>query len=142
MRNILFIFLVTFCFTQVLAQDVNAKVLNPWQESSSPSNDSIFTFVEELPEFPGGDVELVKFIYANLKYEKVKKKKYESVKVQVRFVVDEHGNVINPVVTKSISAELDAEAVRVVSLLPQFKPGKNKGKPVKFYYTVPVVFKL
>ncbi|MDB5283779.1 MAG: family metallopeptidase [Bacteroidota bacterium] len=113
------------------------------QKDSTGGNDSkIFTFVEHVPEFPGGDMGVIKFLQQNIKYPKRERNKDIQGKVIVRFVVDIDGSVKDVVVVNSVSPGLDKEAVRVVKLLPKFKPGTQQGKPVMVYYNLPIKFSL
>lgn len=102
----------------------------------------VFTFVEQNPEYPGGDGELIKFISKNLRYPQMEKDNKIQGKVLVRFVVMEDGSVNDVTVMRSVSPGLDKEAVRVVKLLKGFTPGKQQGKPVRVYFNFPVYFKL
>ena len=105
-------------------------------------NDSvagIFNYVEQLPS-PAFD--LNKFLAENLHYPPVAEKKGIQGKVKVRFTVDELGRVGEVEVTEHVSPELDAEAIRVVLLMPDWRPGKQNGDPVKVIYTLPLSFKL
>src|ERR1043165_2016507 len=111
-------------------------------EPSATETPRVFTFVEQNPEFPGGDGALIKFIQRNLKYPKLERKKNIEGKVLVRFIVNEDGQVSDAYVAKGVSPGLDKEAVRVVSMLPKFKAGKQQGKPIKVYFNIPIVFKL
>jgi TonB family protein len=101
-----------------------------------------FVIVEEMPLYPGGEGELLKFIQDNLKYpEEAKEQKIEG-KVIIRFVVNTEGKTEGISVLKGIHPLLDAEAIRVVSLLSGWKPGMQGGKPVPVWYMVPVNFVL
>ena len=97
----------------------------------------IFTFVEQNPEYPGGDESLMKFIRLNSKFPI--DKTYKGRKVLIRFVVEPDGSVNEVTVTRSINPELDAEAIRLAKLL-WFVPGKQQGKPVRVYFNLPVTF--
>jgi protein TonB len=106
------------------------------------SPDEPYVVVEEMPLFPGGDSALIDFIVKNTHYpEKAKLSKTEG-KVIVRFCVNEKGGVDRVSVLKGVNPELDAEANRVVSTLPAFKPGRQSGKDVPVWYMVPIDFKL
>ena len=85
---------------------------------------------------------MYKFINSNLVYPKAAKEKNISGKVNVRFSVDTDGSISGVSVVKGINPELDAEAIRVIKLLPAWKPGKLEGKPVKVWYSMPVTFTL
>ena len=104
--------------------------------------EKVFDMVEVAPEFPGGELELRKFIAINVKYPSQAKKKGIQGKVYVKFVVDKTGAVSNVEVVRSVDPLLDAEAVRVLSSLPDWTPGENEGKPVNVHFTVPINFQL
>lgn len=115
----------------------------PQSDSShSPAKPLIYNLVEQHPEYPGGDFELTKFLRAHSKYPTPDIKDHTTPrrKVLVRFVVEADGNVDEVEVTKSLTPELDAEAVRLVKLLPPFIPGRQQGKPVRVYFNLPVTF--
>lgn len=101
-----------------------------------------FMIVEEMPMFGSGTADLMKYLSANIKYPTVSAEQGVQGKVVVQFVVGTHGEILNPVVVKSVDPYLDKEAIRVISTMPKWKPGKQRGKAVRVKYTVPVVFKL
>ena len=101
-----------------------------------------FVVVEEMPMFPGGESELLKFIAENTQYPEVAKENNIQGKVIVRFCVTSKGGVDKVEILKGVDPELDKEAVRVVKTLPTFKPGKQGGKPVPVWYMVPINFTL
>jgi periplasmic protein TonB len=101
-----------------------------------------FVVVEEMPMFPGGDNALLKFIGENTIYPEVAKENNIQGRVIVRFCVTAKGGVSQVSVLKGVDPELDKEAMRVVTTLPPFKPGKQGGKPVPVWYMVPITFTL
>ena len=101
-----------------------------------------FVVVEEMPMFPGGDSTLLKYISQNVKYPENAKKNNIQGRVIIRFCVTAKGNIDRVSVLRGVDPEIDAEALRVISSLPQFKPGKQGGKEVPVWYMVPVVFAL
>ncbi|HNY14205.1 MAG TPA: energy transducer TonB, partial [Bacteroidales bacterium] len=101
-----------------------------------------FVVVEEMPMFPGGDAELLKYIGEHTNYPEVAKENNIQGRVIVRFCVTAKGSVSQISVLKGVDPELDKEAMRVVSTLPPFKPGKQGGKPVPVWYMVPITFTL
>jgi TonB family protein len=101
-----------------------------------------FVVVEEMPMFPGGDSALLAYIAKNTTYPEEAKKNGVQGRVIVRFCVTEEGKVSLVTVLKGVSPELDKEAIRVVSSLPSFYPGKQGGKPVPVWYMVPITFGL
>ena len=101
-----------------------------------------FVVVEEMPMFPGGDTELLKYISEHTQYPEVAKENNIQGRVVVRFCVTSKGGVNQVSILKGVDAELDKEAIRVVNTLPTFKPGKQGGKPVPVWYMVPITFTL
>jgi TonB family protein len=101
-----------------------------------------FVVVEEMPMYPGGEAELLKFIADNTKYPEAAKADTIQGKVIVRFIVNTEGNTEGITVLKGVHPLLDAEAVRVVKLLSGFKPGMQGGKAVNVWYMVPINFTL
>jgi len=112
------------------------------EKPASPGQETPFVLVEEMPIFPGGDSTLLAYISRNTKYPEVAKNNKIQGKVIVRFCVSATGSVDRISILKGINPELDTEAARVVSSLPEFKPGKQGGKPVPVWYMVPVNFTL
>jgi periplasmic protein TonB len=101
-----------------------------------------FVVVEEMPMYPGGDAELLKYIAEHTQYPEVAKENNIQGRVIVRFCVTSKGGVSQVSILKGVDSELDAEAIRVVNTLPAFKPGKQGGKPVPVWYMVPITFTL
>jgi len=105
--------------------------------------DTTWSYVDKMPVFAGGDAELLKFIMTNTRYPDVAKKNGIMGRVIVKFIVEPDGSVSNISIMKGVSPEIDAESVRVVSLLPKFEsPGIEKGKAVPVWYMVPITFSL
>ena len=101
-----------------------------------------FYVVEEMPMFQGGDAAIQKYIGDNVVYPEVAKENNIQGRVIVKFCVTPTGGVDQVSVLKGVDPELDAEVVRVVKTLPKFKPGKQGGKPVPVWYTIPINFQL
>ncbi len=97
---------------------------------------------EIMPQFPGGFNELVRYLSTNIKYPKKARRQGISGKVVLKFIVDVDGSIQNITVEKSVSEELDEEAIRVVKKMPKWQPGLFDGTKVKVYYLLPVSFKL
>ena len=102
----------------------------------------IFQVVEEMPEFPGGMAECMKFLGNSIKYPAEAHKNGIQGRVIVSFVVTDEGDIQNPVIVKGVDSLLDAEALRVIQMMPKWKPGKQRGKAVNVKFTIPVTFKL
>ena len=101
-----------------------------------------FVVVEEMPMFPGGDAELLKYIAEHTTYPDIAKENNIQGRVIIRFCVTAKGGVSQVSILKGVDPELDKEAIRVVNTLPAFKPGKQGGKPVPVWYMVPITFTL
>ena len=101
-----------------------------------------YTMVEQMPQFPGGDRELLSFIAKNLHYPTIAQENGIQGKVFVRFVVSATGDVKDVKVMRSLDPYCDKEAIRVIQSLPKWIPGRQNGRNVPVYYTVPITFKL
>lgn len=101
-----------------------------------------FLIVEDMPSYPGGDAALLGFISKNIKYPRQAKRMGVEGKVHLSFVIDTDGRVTDVKVLRGIGAGCDEEAVRVLKLLPNFSPGKQRGVPVKVQMQLPVSFQL
>ncbi len=102
----------------------------------------VFFIVEEMPDFPGGQLALRKFIAQAIKYPVIAQENGIQGKVFVNFVVEKDGSVTKATIARGVDPSLDKEALRVVNSLPKWKPGKQGGKPVRVSYTVPINFVL
>ncbi|WP_338158608.1 TonB family protein [uncultured Phocaeicola sp.] len=123
-------------------QAVEIKYVAPVVEEEEPEEAEIFMVVEEMPEFPGGMAECLKFLGKNIKYPTIAQENGVQGRVIVQFVVNQDGSIVDPVVVRSVDPYLDKEALRVIKTMPKWKPGKQRGKAVRVKYTVPVTFKL
>ncbi|MGL5545734.1 MAG: TonB family protein [Tannerellaceae bacterium] len=111
------------------------------QEPQDEALGEVFVTVEDMPEFPGGPGELMKFIASHVKYPAVAVEKKIQGRVVVQFIVSKTGQVVDAKIARGVDPSLDAEALRVVSSMPKWKPGSQRGVPVNVKYTVPVQFK-
>ena len=102
----------------------------------------VFTIVEEMPSYPGGDQKMYEYLGKNIKYPQIARESSIQGRVFVNFVVEPDGSVSNVKVLRGIGGGCDEEAVRVVKSMPKWKAGKQRGKAVRVSYTLPVVFKL
>jgi len=151
MKRTIFIVLIGLLtvFSSVQAQDKKTSVdsidivdISKHKSKIPTKSGSTFGPTEEMPQFPGGEIELLKFIMRNLKNPSVNGEEMVQGKVICRFIIDIDGSVIQPEVIRSLDRFSDAEALKVIRLLPKFTPGKQNGKVVRVWYTVPVTFKL
>lgn len=111
------------------------------EQAKTEENDT-FEEVEEMPQYVGGQEAMMKYISVNVKYPEQAKTDKVQGKVFVSFVVNSSGKVENTKVVRGVHPALDAEAMRVISLMPDWKPGKQGGKAVKVAFTVPIQFRL
>lgn len=123
-------------------QAVDVKYVPIEVEEEPVEEEQIFQVVEEMPEFPGGMAECLKFLAKNIKYPTIAQENGVQGRVIVQFVVNSDGTIVDPVVMRSVDPYLDKEALRVIKMMPKWKPGKQRGKAVRVKYTVPVTFKL
>lgn len=114
----------------------------PEPVNESDDNTPVFEVVEQMPEFPGGNKAMMEFLRSNIKYPAEAAAKKEQGRVIAQFIVDKEGNITNPILVRSVSPELDAEALRIISVMPKWKPGMQRGKAVSVKYTVPISFNL
>lgn len=106
------------------------------------NEDEVFTAVEAMPKFPGGQTGLFQYLARSIKYPVIAQKNKEQGRVIIQMVVSKDGSLSDIKVLRSVSPSLDAEAVRVVGNMPKWEPGMQKGQPVSVKYTIPIVFRL
>ena len=100
------------------------------------SNDSIYWIVEKMPEYPGGDIALRKYIAQNIKYDNIHTEDIECLtKIYVRFHIDENGEVKSPKIVRGCS---NSNILEIIENMPKWKPGEHKGKKVKVRYNIPI----
>lgn len=112
------------------------------KEAEAEDPNKIYDNAEVMPEYPGGQVALMRYIAQNVKYPKSAQENGTQGKVVVQFVVDTDGSIINAYVLTSVDPDLDTEALRVIKSMPRWTPGKQKGKNVRVKYAVSVKFRL
>ena len=111
-------------------------------EAPKEEETKVFDVVEQMPSFPGGDAELMKFLSSHIKYPVVAEENGIQGRVIAQFVVERDGSISDVKVIKSVDPSLDKEAIRVLKSMPKWIPGKQNGAPVRVKYTVPVTFRL
>lgn len=131
MKKLLFILML--CFTALATAGA--------QQTEKPLG-KVYDIVEVMPQFPGGQGELMKYLRNNVKYPAEAQKKKIEGRVIVTFVVNKKGRITHPTVVRSAHPLLDAEALRVVKRMPKWTPGRMNGEPVNVKYALPVTFKL
>lgn len=136
-------FLIFFVFQFLFSFAQNNSQSSTKADAVAPENE-IFTIVEQMPEFPGGQSALMNYLSSNIKYPEECRKMGVEGKVFIKFIVDKLGNINSVQVLRGIPDGLlmEKEAVRVIQAMPKWSPGKQNGKPVDVYFTLPVAFKL
>lgn len=125
--------------------DTKIEIAAPVQQvvEEEEVEEEVFVVVEKMPEFPGGQAALFKFLSENVKYPVIAQENGIQGRVICQFVVNKDGSIVDvEVVRTGGDASLDKEAVRVIKSMPKWHPGQQRGKPVRVKYTVPVNFKL
>ena len=129
-----------------VASRASTNIENSKPIPTAPVKDSddeeVFMVVEKMPEFPGGMAELMKFLQQNVKYPVQAMKDSIQGRVVVQFTIKKTGEVANATAIRSVSPELDAEAIRVVNAMPLWKPGEQRGQAVNVKFTLPIQFRL
>lgn len=130
------------CVADTAAQIEVIETVEPHMESVEEPSDVTFTVVEQMPQFPGGEQELFKFIGGTIKYpEDAEEAGIEGV-VYVTFVVEKDGTIGGARVLRGIGGGCDEEAVRVIRAMPAWEPGMQRGKAVRVQYNLPIRYKL
>lgn len=111
-------------------------------EEEQRDTGEIFMIVEEMPEFPGGQAALQKYLASSVKYPVIAQENGIQGRVYIQFVINTKGEVTNATVLRGVDPSLDREALRVVEAMPKWKPGKQRNRPVRVSYTVPINFVL
>ena len=123
-------------------KETKVEVAQIVTEEKEKVEEEIFVVVENMPEFPGGELALRKFISTAIKYPSIAQENGIQGKVFVNFVVDRDGRISNAKIARGVDPSIDKEALRVVMTLPKWKPGMQRGKTVRVSYTVPISFQL
>lgn len=112
------------------------------EEEEEVAEEEIFTIVETNPSFPGGEAKMYKYLGQNMKYPPIARDNNIQGRVYVSFVVEKNGNITDVRVLRGIGGGCDEEAIRVVKAMPKWSAGKQRGKPVRVRFNLPIVFKL
>lgn len=110
--------------------------------AQTKKNNMVFDVVEVMPQFPGGQIAMMKYIMENMKYPEQAMKEGIQGRVTVRFIVEKDGSISDVKPVLSVHPLLNKEAVRVVESMPKWTPGKQNGKPVRVRFNLPIMFKL
>lgn len=141
--------------TPVVAPPVVEKAPPPPPPPPAPKEDEIFKVVEDQPAFPGcesvtnkdekkkcSDEKMLQFIYSNIKYPAIARENGVEGTAVIRFVVEKDGSITAPEIVRDIGAGCGEEAMRVVKMMPHWNPGKQRGRPVRVQFNLPIRFKL
>ena len=121
---------------------INVAPVISAKEEEEEEEAQVFFIVEDMPEFPGGEMALRTYIANAINYPVIAQENGIQGKVYVTFVVGKDGSVSNASIARGVDPSIDKEALRVINSLPKWKPGKQRGKPVNVSYTVPINFQL
>ena len=133
----------TIATSEETNQAVEIKYVPVAVEEEEPEEQTIFEVVEQMPEFPnGGMAGLMQYLSKNIKYPTIAQDNGTQGRVTVQFVVNRDGSIVDAKVLRGVDPYLDKEAIRVISSMPKWKPGMQRGKAVRVKYTVPVMFRL
>lgn len=130
-------FLLLFTAMVVLNGNISAQ-----KNTGASSTAQTFTFVEQMPEFPGGQSKLLEYLSQNIHYPDSARNADIQGRVTIKFVINEDGSISDAQLLRGIGGGCDEEALRVVKAMPRWKPGKQQGKPVRVYFTLPITFRL
>ena len=119
-----------------------AEVTEALPQVTADKDTAVLRTVEQIPEFPGGIVQFMKWLTRNLRYPPQAQQQKIQGKVVVSFIVNKDGSISSPTVVKSVDPMLDNEAMRVVKMMPRWKPGLEKGKPCRTMFAIPINFVL
>jgi TonB family protein len=137
--KVLFALIVAICLTVVSVVNTEGSTNRAKTEKVKGK---VYEKVEQMPEFPGGQTELINFLMKSVKYPQQAMESAIQGKVFVSFVVGKKGSVLNAKIERGVDPLLDAEALRVVNSMPKWIPGKEKGKDVAVQFTLPISFRL
>jgi len=124
------------------ASSISATDIEHKEVVEEPEKLQIFSHVEVMPQFPGGDAALIKWLADNIQYPAIAKEQGTQGRVSLRFVVKPDGTIDDVQIVKGLDTSCDNEAVRVVKMMPKWIPGKQNGNPVYVYYSLPITFRL
>jgi protein TonB len=143
MKAIQFILPLMMISKIMLGQEIKLEAA-PLPVDAIAPEEEVLTFVEQMPEFPGGQSALIKYLSSNIQYPETCRKMGVEGKVFIKFVIDKEGIINQVAVLRGISDcnLLEKEALRVVRSMPKWTPGKQNGKAVNVYFTLPISFKL
>jgi protein TonB len=123
-------------------EDTRVEIIEAPAPEENTNELEVFTIVENMPEFPGGEAAMRKYIGKNIKYPNLARENKVEGTVYIQFVINQNGEISDVKILRGIGAGCDEEALRVIKKMPAWAPGKQRGKPVRVQFTLPVKFKL
>lgn len=133
---------LTIASTEDQTKYIDIRAVEHVIVEEEPQEEALFQVVEKMPEFPGGTAALLKYLTDNMQYPSVCSENNIQGRVLVSFVVNRDGSIVDIEVVRSVNPYLDKEAVRVVSTMPKWEPGEQRGKTVRVKFNLPVNFRL
>ena len=133
---------VGYASESIVANNPQRKYVFTLQKDGSGDSGKPFDVVEQMPQFPGGHAALLQYLAQNIRYPEAAHKAGIQGRVIANFVVEKDGSITEGRIVKSVSPELDAEALRVINSMPNWIPGRQNGEAVRVKYTIPVTFQL
>lgn len=133
---------VGYASESIVANNPQQKYIFTLQKDGSGDSGKPFDVVEQMPQFPGGHAALLQYLAQNIRYPEAAHKAGIQGRVIANFVVEKDGSITEAKIVKSVSPELDAEALHVINSMPQWIPGRQNGEAVRVKYTIPVTFQL
>lgn len=127
---------------QVQQQKASQKAQQETVSQTNPSEEPVFTVVETLPQYPGGQEAMIQYMVNNIKYPEEAKKNGVQGTVFIKFIVEKDGTITHTEVIRGVGSGCDEEALRVVSGMPKWSPGKDKNEPVRVEFALPIKFSL
>ncbi len=127
---------------KVAADATEQNLVFVMSEGQSSTGKQVLQIAEEMPSFPGGIDECMRYIVRHVKYPAISIEHGVQGIVSVRFIIEKDGSISNPKIAKGVDEYLDKEAIRVIMSMPKWKPGKQGGVPVRTQFTLPVKFRL
>ncbi len=125
-----------------ISQEENEEEVIFWEEPEVEDTNHIYSVVEEMPEFKGGTNEMYKYLSKNLEYPEVALEAGIQGTVYIKFVVKKNGAIGDIVILRKVNKQLDEEAIRVIEAMPDWTPGKHRGRNVNTWYTIPIKYSI
>jgi protein TonB len=123
-------------------EDTRVEIVEAPAPEENTNEQEVFTIVENMPEFPGGEAAMRKYIGKNIRYPNLARENKVEGTVYIQFVINQNGEISDTKILRGIGAGCDEEALRVIKKMPAWAPGKQRGKPVRVQFTLPMKFKL